>query len=431
MIQRINRLIIALALISLSLYLVLLNRDPLTIQIPAVGSITTMGGVILIGTFITGFLFAVLIALVFGVRAWWRERSLLNKERQRQTFYAGLLEARSALASFEWARARDKWQQIVRKDPTDVIARIELSRSLEGDGQLRESLAIVDEARASQPKNIEVLFRTVELQAKLGNKTAALDALRLILTERAIPRALHLARDIAAELGEYEQAIEFHDQVTRLGGDEQAIRHAACQLEAGKAKRDIRSDPGTLLEGLKVIAKRFPEDAPLLEEIGALALSLARTEEGTQYLTKAARIAGAARLWREAALGWLRIKAPDRALAAARAGCKETKGGERIEAELFLLKLLLNLNMSEEAKEIISALPAVAREQGVKLTIEQQNRLALLRGQCYHRLNDTRSMNSLWNELAEQQGLAEARKQTIDGAPHASHEAPSPTLSTP
>jgi tetratricopeptide (TPR) repeat protein len=432
MVQRINRLIILLGFVALSLYVVILNRDPISVELPFYGGVTTMGGVVLIGTFIVGFVAAVIIALVFGIRSWWREQRLLGKERQRQTFYAGLMEARSALACHEWVRARDKWQQIVRKDPTDIIARVELSRSLAGDGDLRGALAVVDEARAADPKNIEVLFRTAELHLELHNRTAALDALRLILSQRSIPRALTMARSVAEELGEFEQAIEFHDQITRLGGDETEIHIAAAKLECGKASRDAGNDKLALLDALKGVAKRFSDDVAVLERVGNLALELGRTEEATQFLTKAARSSGSAHHWRAVANAWLRAKTPDRALAAARAGCKETKGNARVEAELFLGKLLLNLNMIEDAQQSIASLPALVREQGVKLTKEQSYQLLLLRGQCYHRTGDSRSMTNLWQELGEQEASSEGRLAAQTTSSRASNgEQPSPTLSTP
>ena len=75
----------------------------------------------------------------------------------------------------------------------DIIARVELSRSLEGQGQAREALRVLEEARASDPKNVEVLFRAAELNQSLNNKTAAIDNLALVLCQHPNRRAAQSA----------------------------------------------------------------------------------------------------------------------------------------------------------------------------------------------------------------------------------------------
>ena len=87
------------------------------------------------------------------------------------------------MAAEEWGRAQSGWEQILRKDQDNIVARVELSRCLEKLGEPREALRVLDATRAGSRRNIEVLFRAAELNRSLGNNTVAMDNLALIAGE--------------------------------------------------------------------------------------------------------------------------------------------------------------------------------------------------------------------------------------------------------
>ena len=217
MISRFSRLLSILILVAVAVYIVIVNRETATFTLGGSWSTSANLGVLLLSSFSFGILVASIVALFFGFRSWLRERKLYSIDRQRQSFIEGLIKARSISASHEWRKARDYWLSLSRKDPSDIIAQIEISRSLENSGELSEALRAIETVRSSHPENIEVLFRAFELQKQLGNSTAALDNLALILGKQPCLRAASEARTLSENLGRIADALEYHEQCISLG----------------------------------------------------------------------------------------------------------------------------------------------------------------------------------------------------------------------
>src|SRR5262245_19615796 len=127
MIRNLYKIIAAcVAIAGITLYLVLMNREVITLSLTGSRTITAPAGAIFIVVFLFGGICTAIVASFFGVKAYFRERRLTRQEDQRKRFYQGLLEARGYLASRQWDKAHRKWEELVRKDPTDLIARVEL-----------------------------------------------------------------------------------------------------------------------------------------------------------------------------------------------------------------------------------------------------------------------------------------------------------------
>ena len=110
--------------------------------------------------------------------------------------------------------------QICTDVQTDLLDR--QRRGLEMDGA-------VEAARLADPKNIEVLFRAAELNSRLKNKTAAIDNLALILAQFPSRQAAGLARALSEELGRYDDALEYQEQLEAMGSQEEQ-QDFMCEL---------------------------------------------------------------------------------------------------------------------------------------------------------------------------------------------------------
>jgi len=262
MLGRIYRFIAVFLLVGLALYLVLLNRESITLRLSSGWQLSGNAGVIFISIFGMGVVCAALVALFFGIKSYFRERSYRSLERQRRDFYEGLTKARACLAACEWRRAEELWRQLVRKDPTNIIARIELSRSLEGAGETSEALKVLESARAAEPENAEVLFRIAEVHIRQGNKTAAIDNLALILYSHPNRRAAAMARDLSRELGRFSDALEYQGKYESLGSEESS-REIRADLEFELLLADSSSGE----EEIKNFLRRYPGFAPALERL--------------------------------------------------------------------------------------------------------------------------------------------------------------------
>ena len=367
MLRRFNRLISVFLIVAVSLYIVILNRAPFRVYLGKETSLETAGGIVLIAVFCFGILCTAIVALYFGMKAWLREQGLLNHEKKRQSFYQTLLEGRSCLAAGDFRKAHGLWQQIVRRDPDNIVAKVELSRCLEGLGQTREALKLIDEARPSAQNNIEILFRSAELNLALGNKTAAIDNLALVLCHHPIGKAAIMARNASEELGRYEDAMEYHERAEDIDGKKKENEEIRLRLEYRKLLRDSSNDLPALKSSLEAFTRANRNYAPALVRLAELRRDAGDLEESAQLMVSAATASHSPVIWRQILNLWVSSGKPDKALAIARAAAKDSTGENRISAELDLIRLYAGLNMIDEARKAIEGVPALAEEQGVAL----------------------------------------------------------------
>ena len=367
MISRFNRLLSILALIFISLYIVISNRESATFSMGDSWSITANLGVLLISAFSAGLLFSSIIALFFGFKAWLRERKLISQDKQRQAFLDGLVEARGLLAAHEWSKSQAIWQGLIRRDPTKSVARVELSRSLEHGGDVSEALRVIESVRAEQTDNLEVLFRAFEIQKLLGNKTAAIDNLALILGKNPSLRAAIEARTLSEELGRIADALEYHEQCIELGEDRESSSRHGAELQLKLILQDSQKDKELLGKELIGFLKRYPESVSGHLALAKLEQERGNNQEAAQSLINAAKAGAGLSAWNDAAALWLNQGRPEKAIAAARSAAQGTSGLARIEALLFRCQLHLGLNNAEEAEKTLSELKEYTAQQSLTL----------------------------------------------------------------
>lgn len=426
MIRRINALVSALLVVSLSLYVVILNRDPISLYFTRNSSVTTSTGVALIAVFCFGVISATLVGIYYGVRAYLRERALLARERQRELFAELIAKARSFATVGEDRKARDLWQQILRRDPDHIVARIELSRSFERDGDTLEALRVLERARTAFPDNWEVLFRAAKINAALGNKTAALDNLALILYQQPVARCAMLARDLAEGLGRLDEALRYQQQLEELqpGAAEHAAARARISLKKLQSSAPAEAPPTR--DELSAFVKKFPGSVDGFLALAEAERGAGNIEGAAGALIKAAKLSADASIWDNAMQLWISQGTPERALATARSALKETSGKARIEAELNLAKLYVTLQMFRDASALLDRLPIVAQEQGVALEGDLSTRATVYRGLVHLGLGHLHEAAELWRWIGGSAQPEDARANRIQ-----SGTAPPPRLSTP
>lgn len=437
MLRFFNRLLVAILLIGLAVVVTLSNSEPATIRLASWFQFSSNAGVVYLGVFAVGFVAASLVGLFFGVKAYLRERRLLIAERNRQAFISMIERARSLMASEEWARAQAGWEQVLKRDPDNIVARVELSRCIEAQHDPKEALRVLDATRANSKRNVEVLFRAAELNRTLGNNTAAMDNLALICGDSPSRRSLELARTVSEDLGRIDDALEYQNELERLGYGDDSSKAVRARLTYAKILRDS-PDATTLKETLSGFVKRHPACTPALEKLAAIELEALAFDSAAELMVKAAKAnPGDLTRWRAVIDLWL-TKAPgdarkkaERAIAAARASTQESKGAKRIEAECLVAETLLGLNMVTDALKIIEELPALAQREGTRIPTELSIRITALRGACLVRSDRAKDANDLWQSLLSAQSAPQ-----VSGAAHSFSHAPigsepSPALSTP
>jgi tetratricopeptide (TPR) repeat protein len=435
MLRQFNRFLMLALLVGAALYITLTNSDNATIKLGPNLTLTTYAGVIYIGVFALGCIAASVVALFFGLKGYLRERKLKAAERARQDFYKTFEKARNLMAGGDWAAARDLWEQIIHRDEENVIARVELSHCLEALHDRREALRVLDATRASSRASAEVLFRAADLNRKLGNKTAASDNLGLILHEAPTRKALELARDINEELGRIGDAVEFQNELEKIGYASDDVAEARRRLNFAQIVSESQSETA-LREALSAFVKRNPTFVPALEKLASLELSRGNVEASAELLVKAAKASkGVLEKWQAVVDLWLHTTQGDftrraeRAIAAARSASQDTSGRDRLEAELLLIRTLLAANRFEEAERTIEGFSALAERELKDFPADIRAKWVIQRGHCLAQMGKARDTAPLWTELAapsDQRGKAQPTH-----APREKQAEPSPALSTP
>mgnify|MGYP005725461355 CR=1 FL=1 len=441
MIQRINKLLSLLSfivLIGLPPLVVAIfyywNPAPVTVKLGADRMVHAPLAFVLLATFAFGAFSSGLFGLYYGLKWQLRERKLSKQERKRVQVDAALDKARAYVASHEWGKARSEWQKLAQRHPDNVAARIELSKSLQESGQAREALKILDAARAEHSDNIEVLYRAAEANLELGNKTAAIDNLALILYHHPSQRAARMARDLSEDLDRLEDALEYQAQLEKLGGAADEHTETLARIRFKQIMRDTEKDLEARKQSLQSFHKRYPKFVPALRALASTLHELKDIEEAAKTLVKTSQLSADPKYWQEAAALWLDAGDPDRAVAAARAGVKESSGPQQFESELALIRLYLRLGMLDDAKQALVEFDRlVAQHKDSKASGQIDPELTEaslhLKGRCYSALGQYDESARIWKELSEVEFLLPSAadtplSNTVDGPP-------APRLSTP
>jgi thioredoxin-like negative regulator of GroEL len=435
MLRQFNRFLVLALLVGGALYITLTNSDNATIRLGPNLTLTTYAGVIYIAVFAIGCVAASLVALFFGLKGYLRERKLRAAERAREGFYKTFERARNLMASGDWAAARDLWEQIIHRDEENVMARVELSRCLEALNDPREALRVLDATRASSRASSEVLFRAAELNRKLGNKTAASDNLGLILTEAPSRKALELARDINEELGRIGDAIEFQNELEKIGYTSEDADGARRRLTFAQIVSESQGDT-VLRDALSGFVKRNPAFVPALEKLASLEVARGDVESSAELLVKAAKAAkGDVSKWQAVVDLWLHAtqgeftRRAERAIAAARSASQDTSGRSRLEAELLLIRTLLATNRFEDAERLIDSFPSLAERALKNFPKDIHAQWVIQKGHCLAQIGKARDTAPLWEQLAvsgQPRGTTQPAKTLRE-----KQTEPSPALSTP
>ncbi|MBX7145499.1 MAG: tetratricopeptide repeat protein [Oligoflexia bacterium] len=432
MISRINKLLAAILLISAALYIVVLNSSSATIYLGRNWQVSATAGVLFLGLFGLGVIVTAVVASVFGMRAYFRERRLKLSDQNRRSLYEQLIKGRSWAAGGEWEKARHSFEQLLRREPRDILARIELARALSALGEQNEALHVLEEARKTDPNNAEVLFRAAELHHLLGNKTAALDNLSLILNSAQNRRAAALARDLSEDLGRFDQALALQQSIEEISPPSEELRSIRARIELRQITQAAQNTPEQRLHELRTFCRRYPDFIPGLQHLAALEAEQQHVEEAAQALVKGAKASKSSALWNSVSRFWLERGVPERALAAARSATKETVGEARLIAELELARIYISLHMFDEARLALDGFPALLGKVATTGLDDIQSSYLALRGFYLSQRGMHQEAAEIWRQLA---GVEASSSRSTPGAPLratlTNDKAPEARLSTP
>ncbi len=429
MIRTINTIAITLMLIAAVLWVVLLNNNPIPIYLTKSSIKTVPTGFALIISFVLGLLGMGIITLVFGLRSWFRDQRHARKERNTKVFYDGFLTARGYSASKEWDRAKDAWGKIIKKDPTNILARVELAKVLENAGERNEALKVLDAARTIEPTNTEVLLQAANLHEANNNKTVAIDNLALTLYHNPNKYAALKARDLSEEIGRINDAMEYQSELLKLGAKGKEAKDASLRLEFRKILNEFKNqEPESLKKELDSLLRKNKSFLPIIIKLAELEKELGNFDKAAQHYAKAAKETSKQSYWNEAVTLWTENNMADKATAAARTRTRETTGKARLCAEIDLIRLHLEVNNLSEAKELIDGFSQLAKNEEISIGPKLAQNLLILKGLCLSRQNEYKDSSEVWQKLSVYDYDLDDLENEFDSSEVL---APSPTLSTP
>ncbi|HMO01838.1 MAG TPA: hypothetical protein PKD37_02050 [Oligoflexia bacterium] len=353
MISKFWKLFTLVIVAGLTTYLVILNSNSTTITLKPGSPITANTGVIILLIFLAGILVASLFAFWFGFRGYLRERKLIAKDRARRALIDGMLKARGLFASGDFTRAKEEWQYLAKRDESNLVAKIEIANCEIELSNLESASRILEDLRALHPHNEEVLLLGYKIYSTLGNKTAALDNLKLLLVSHPTKQNYKLAYKLAEELGNLNGAIEFINRLQERFGlglpetsDKEQILLKITLLENKNNKQKLK-------EALKNFCKRHPESIEATRLLAQTEKETGSPEEIGLTLLKLAKLTNKASDWENISSFWLEQENPEKAITSAKLWINESGPNNKATAHLNLARVYLDLNMSDLAKEQI------------------------------------------------------------------------------
>lgn len=329
-----------------------------------------------------------------------------RKQRQQASFYSEVLKARSLSAVNNYGEATDAWSKLIKKDPTDLIARLELANCLIKSGGLKNALKVLDETRAIDSTNTEVLMTAARLNEELNNKTAALDNLALLLYNSPSAYIADKARNLSKEIGRYDDALEYHKKYVSLGGSDKDSNFEADLQFKKLPEIDLKSEGVTYdkntVKAYKTFIKRYPNYVEARIALAELLKSNGEFDNACEILVEAAKESGDASYWQAAAKLWIDNNMVDNALAAAKVAVREASGIKKLEAQVVYIKLLIAVNKLEEAKSLLNGFYELANNENADVSDEIARDILILTGLCLNRMGEYKESAFIWKRLSKQ-----------------------------
>lgn len=428
MVEKINRILVILIVAGLCSYWYYLNPLPITLRYSDTGQITAPLAVLFLGAFALGIVCMMVLALYFGTKSYFRERNLIAREKKHLNFYEQLIEARGSQAVSDRGLAQSRWEALTRKDPTNVIARIELAKTIREGGDKSAALQLLDEARAHSNNNPEILLLAAEINSELGNLTAALDNSKLLFQSCPTPKVAKLARDLARKLGRFDEALSFHDTLMQFSATA-ADQETENELHFEKLLAENSQNGGTSEESdarlhgaLEKLIKRHPS-AAAYKKLAELEVARGDEEHAATLLGKAAQLSGDIRIASEAVQRALSASGPDRAIAMQKMFVDRLQGAAKIDARIMLVELFLRMHMNSEARRELDGIRDLVREMPHQEAQRFMEPLVRLSGLCALVDGDSARAAKILREQLSSSGLELSSSSA--GA------LPDPALSTP
>jgi lipopolysaccharide biosynthesis regulator YciM len=218
------RLFLMLTLIIICLFCWLSLANPVDIEFHFFGKvIDTDLSILMISSFVLGVLLVFLGTLARDARRAFAEFKKSRQKKREQVLQEEMEKGMGAFLRGDLAKAKTHYEEILKRDPTQIDLYLKLSEIGQREGKDEEALRWVEKASLIDSRNTTLLLREAALRQRVKQFPEAIRILnRIIDLEAGNLKALKCLREVYLESGKWEEALRTQKAVLKYTKGKQA-----------------------------------------------------------------------------------------------------------------------------------------------------------------------------------------------------------------
>jgi tetratricopeptide (TPR) repeat protein len=218
------RILLILTLIIITLFCVLSFLNPVDIEFHFFGKVVdTDLSILMISSFVLGVLLVFLGTLTRDARRAFAEFQKSRKRKREEALKEEMDRGVEAFLRGDLAKAKAHYEEVLKRDPTQVDLYVRLSEIAQREGKNEEALRWVEKASLIASRNTSVLLHEAALRRKMEQVPEVIRILdRIIDLEPGNLKALKCLREVYLENGRWEEALQTQKAVLKHTKGKQA-----------------------------------------------------------------------------------------------------------------------------------------------------------------------------------------------------------------
>lgn len=291
---------------------------------------------------------------------WKSNKEIAEKERHLNE----LTLAKDLLSLGNFKESSALLTKIISRDPHNLIARVFLSEVCIEENSVDQAIKVLEKARAEERNSPSLLLKLAEYYTTKGNLSAAYDNIMLALKEN--PKSaplLHKATSLARSLKKFTVAKEHVSTLLKVCpySEQAEIENLLAEIDLDAALEDRPHDYSAFKENLTQITKTYKNFAPALLELASAQIKAGETDQAVKTLKKVLTKNHSKAALESLVNFWLINNNPSEAISLLKTTIENNIGELIIPAETLLLQVLIHLEATEEARELLMKLKEKTR----------------------------------------------------------------------
>ena len=386
---RIIKLIILFSVVALSIYFVSINNASVTVAIAPGNSITASVGTLVLGAFAFGIFLAFVAASVFALRSFFREQGFKRREKKRLKIEEQIIDARETARTEDLKTSRKKWRNVLAQNQDSLAVHLQYCEFLlntcdsTSASDLHTAITAIDEAKKLFPDSIEVHLLASKAQNLLGNKTASLDNLAVVLSKKPLLQPTLDAALLSYELNRFEDCLEYLERAHEISPATENNTRLRSDALAGIIIRDKYQDDDKRTALINHLVS-CPQSCVALKAVAELQINAGMVKDSAESLWRLFKLTNNIEDLRKARSVWLSGGYVDNAISAVKTFARDSKEEQAWLANLELAKTYLLVGQDLEASALIEKL----QTQPYSSLIHNAKEIAILKAMIAYRARD-------------------------------------------